>query len=245
MNSIVLTTATSGTEEAHRFSYKLTNPMIIKDSLVCLSNLTLYYTWRNIKASYNNNTFSYTRYSEVFTFQIPDGSYSIRDINNYIHFVMRNNNHENPDGSYSINVYANYIYNRVTISVGTDYQVNKSTLMTTLGFDDTQLPISNDEIHAKLVAKMERVDSVLVHCNIVQNQYQQDSSLIYSFTPNASYGSLLHVAPNFPQWREARKNAEVTSIDVRFTDQLYRPLEIEDSVLVELQLVSKDLIKGI
>ena len=49
--------------------------------------------------------------------------------------------------------------------------------------------------------------------------------------------------PNFPLWRETRQNSEITEININFTDQEYRPLEIEDSVLIELQLVHESYIK--
>ena len=60
MDTIVLTTANSKTfGESHEYSYKLTNAMRLDDHYICLSNLSMYYTWKNIKASYGNNKMRY------------------------------------------------------------------------------------------------------------------------------------------------------------------------------------------
>ena len=59
MNSITLTNTNAGTEERHRLSYKLPAPMKIDKTILCLSDLTMFYSWYNIKAKYENNVFYY------------------------------------------------------------------------------------------------------------------------------------------------------------------------------------------
>jgi hypothetical protein len=173
---------------------------------------------------------------KIETVLIPDGSYSVKDINNYLHLYMHNQKHVNPSGSYDINLYANPVYNRVTASVQKDYElIFESQLLDTLGFDYNQMPISHTT-NGNNVPQLERVETVLVHCNLVYNQYQQDSALIFSFVPNSPYGSLLDIQPSFPQWRETVKARDIRAIDVWFTDQNYRPLDVEDKILVELQI---------
>ena len=56
MDTIVLTTANNKTSEPNKYSYKLTNAMHLDSHYVCNSNLSMYYTWKNIRASYENNT---------------------------------------------------------------------------------------------------------------------------------------------------------------------------------------------
>ena len=89
---------------------------------------------------------------------------------------------------------------------------------------------------------MERVETVLVHCNLAQNDFTQDSSLIFTFVPYSTFGTKLHEKPRFPLWRHTRKTGEIREIDIWFTDQLYRPLEIEDNILIEIQLVESKFI---
>ena len=119
MNTIVLTNSNAGTEVKSKLSLKLTNPMRLDNCSVCVSDISMYYSWPNIKSSYGNNKCKYKRMADnvEYDITIPDGSYGVKDINNYLHFVMKNNG-DNPDsnGIYSINLYENRIYQRVTIS---------------------------------------------------------------------------------------------------------------------------------
>ena len=67
----------------------------------------------------------------------------------------------------------------------------------------------------------------LVKCNLVDNQYQQKSEVLYTFTPNKSYAYLLNVEPrNMVLWKTY--SMEFDEIVIIFTDQNGRPLEIED-----------------
>src|SRR6266487_6252938 len=93
MNTIVLTNSNAGTTQKHKLSLKLTNPMRLDDSLICVSDISMYYSWPNIKSSYGNNTFKYTRLTDnkVIDVILPDGSYDIKDINNYLHHLMKLN----------------------------------------------------------------------------------------------------------------------------------------------------------
>ena len=72
------------------------------------------------------------------------------------------------------------------------------------------------------VPHYEIAEVVLVHCNIVDNDYQQDSRVFYTFVSNKPFGSLLEISPKF----------QVT--EVWFTDQSGQPLEIEDRINLTL-----------
>ena len=66
---------------------------------------------------------------------------------------------------------------------------------------------------------------ILVHCNIINNDYQQDSRVLYTFVPNKLFGSLLEISPtNFIPLKIF--NSEFQAIDVWFTDQNSQPLEV-------------------
>lgn len=244
MNTIVLTNSNAGTEFNSQLSLRLTSPMKLEDSLICLSDMTVYYSWPNIAEKYANNKFTYVTNdvsdTNVVEVTIPDGSYEIKDINNYLHFVMIKNKHM-PDskGNYGINIYANRVHNRVTISVNKQYTLRLPSggFAQVLGFSHN-IAITNQEINGDEIPTVERVESVFVHCNLAQNNFQLDSSLIYSFTPDKPAGSLLNIKPNFPQWRRTRNNVEINQIDVWFTDQNNKLLDLDDPKLkVELQIV--------
>ena len=111
-------------------------------------------------------------------------------------------------------------------------------LLETLGFDSSQNNITNTEINGSLVPRLERVDTVLIHCNLVDNRISHNSSILHAFIPNDSFGSLLSVRPNYPQNRYCR-NASFNYVEIYLTDQDERPLDVEDKILVELQIVNK------
>ena len=78
---------TSKTSEPHRFSLDSTDKLNLKDpkeNMANLGNLTICYTWKNIKSEYNNNKFKISVPTWNDTFYLPDGSYSISDIQDYL-----------------------------------------------------------------------------------------------------------------------------------------------------------------
>ena len=77
------------------------------------------------------------------------------------------------------------------------------------------------------VPRLEITEVVLVHCNIVNNDYQQDSRVLYTFVPNISFGLLLDILPKKFIFLKMF-NSEFSDIEVWFTDQNSKPLEAED-----------------
>ena len=68
------------------------------------------------------------------------------------------------------------------------------------------------------VPKLESVEVVLVHCNSVNNNYQQASKVLFNFVPNKQFGQLINIAPHLLIMLNTTKT-ELSSIEVRFTDQ--------------------------
>ena len=102
--------------------------------------------------------------------------------------------------------------------------------MTLLG--STKNKITKDE-NGENVPHLEITEVVLVHCNIVNNDYQQDSRVLYTFVPNKSFGQLLDISPkNFIFLKTF--DSEFSYIEVWFTDQNSKPLEIEDKINITL-----------
>ena len=83
------------------------------------------------------------------------------------------------------------------------------------------------------MSHLEITEVVLVHCNIVNNNYQQDSRVLYTFVPNKSFGQLLDISPkNFIFLKTF--DSEFSYIEVWFTDQNSKQLEIEDKINITL-----------
>ena len=74
------------------------------------------------------------------------------------------------------------------------------------------------------VPKLESVEVVLVHCNVVSNNYQQASKVLFTFVPNKLFGQLITITPHSPTMLKTT-NAEFSFVEVWFTDQNNRPLE--------------------
>ena len=88
-------------------------------------------------------------------------------------------------------------------------------------------------IKSKIVPRLETVDVVLVHCNLVNNNYQQASKVLFTFVPNKQFGQLITITSHSPTMLTAT-NTEFSFIEIWFTDQNNRSLEIEDNVNITL-----------
>ena len=89
-----MNTENSKTNEPHRFRLSLADKLNLKDpnknmALAQLSNLSIYYTWKNIKSAYNNNKFKISAPTWNDKFDLPDGSYSLADIQDYFELIIK------------------------------------------------------------------------------------------------------------------------------------------------------------
>ena len=86
----------------------------------------------------------------------------------------------------------------------------------------------------EIVPRSDAVEVVLVHCNLVNNSYQQASKVyLFTFAPNKQFGILITITPHSPTMLKTT-NAEFSFIEIWLTDQNNRPLEIEDNVNITL-----------
>ena len=81
------------------------------------------------------------------------------------------------------------------------------------------------------VPKLESVEVALVHCNLVNNSYQQASKILFTFVPNKQSRQLFTISSHLLTMLKTI-NAEFQSIQLWFTDQNNRPFEIEDITLI-------------
>ena len=83
------------------------------------------------------------------------------------------------------------------------------------------------------VPRLENVEVVLVHCNLVNNSYQQTSRVLFTFLPNKQYGQLINISPNSLFFLKTM-NTEFSEIETWFTDQNNNSLEIENNANISL-----------
>ena len=92
----------------------------------------------------------------------------------------------------------------------------------------TESKITKDK-NGENVPRLEIVELVLVHCNLVNNNYQQDSRILYTFVPNKPFGSLLEILATRHIFLKTF-NSEFQGIKIWFTDQTSKALEVEDKI---------------
>ena len=186
----------------------------------------LYYTWNNIKSKYNNNKFKISAPAWNDEFELPDGSYSIPDIQDYFEYILKK--HGEDIDKPSLQIYVNKIENRVTFKIKNWYSLELLTSETMKLLGSTKNKITKDK-NGKNVSHLEITEVILFHCNIVNNDYQQDSRVLYTLVPNKPFGSLLEISPTNHILLKTF-NSEYNEIKVRFTDQNSQPLEMEDRI---------------
>ena len=129
-------------------------------------------------------------------------------------------------------IYVNEINNRIVFKIKSGYKLellSKETMKLLGSSTDT---IDGDK-NSELVPKLESVDLVLVHCNVLNNSYQQASNALFTFLPYKKYGQLITISPETLIMLKT-VNTEFSFIEIWFTDQDNRPLGIEDSVNISL-----------
>ena len=122
--------------------------------------------------------------------------------------------------------------NRITFKIKTGYYLEFLTpeTMKLLGSNESKI---NKDKNRENVPHLEITEVVLVHCNIVNNDYQQDSRVLYTFVSNKPFGRLLETSPTSFMFLKTL-NSEFQAIEVCFTDQNSHPLEIEDRINLTL-----------
>ena len=129
-------------------------------------------------------------------------------------------------------IYVNEINNRIVFKIKSRYKLELLSKETMKLIGSSTDNIDGDK-NSELVSKLESVDLVLVRCNLVNNSYQQASKVLFTFVPNKKYGQLITVSPETLIMLKT-VNTEFSFIEILFTDQDNRPLEIEDSVNISL-----------
>ena len=227
-----MNTENSKTNEYHRFKLDLADKLNLKDPKknMALANLSIYYTWKNIKSEYSNNKFKISAPTWNDTFDLPDGSYSIADIQDYLEFIIKK--HEAITENPVIQIYPNKIKNRITFRIKTGYKLELLTPETMKLLGSTKKVVDKDK-NGENVPKLETVEVVLVHCNLVKNDYQHTSKVLFTFVPNKEFGQLINISPHaFTMMNTV--NTEFSYAEVWFTDQNSKALEIEDNFNLKL-----------
>ena len=143
-----------------------------------------------------------------------------------LEFIIKKNENltENPP----VEIDPNKIKGRVVFKIKTGYKLELLSPETMKLLGSTKKDVDQDK-DGEDVPKLESVEVVLVHCNLVNNNYQQASKVLFTFVPNEQFGQLKTLAPHSLTMLNTT-NTEVSFIEVWFTYQNSDPLEVEDNI---------------
>ena len=184
----------SKTFKPHVLILKLTDKLDLwrDENKIALSNFSICYTRKNIKSSYNNNKFEISGQTWNDKFELPGGSYSVSDIQDYFQHVLKK--HQEKNDNLSVKVYVNQRENRIIFKIKNGCSLELLTPQKTKLLGSTENKITKDK-NGENILYLEITEVVLVHCNIVNNDYQQNLRVLYTFVPNKPFGSLLEISP--------------------------------------------------
>ena len=175
METIFMNNENSKRNEPHRLKLDLTDKINLKNpnKNMALANSYLLHL-EKIKSEHNNNKFKISAPTWNNTFDLPDGSYSFSDIQDYFKIIIKKQETltENPP----FQIYPNKIKNRIVFKIKTDYKLELLTYETIKLLGSTKKDADSDK-NSENVPKLESIVVVLVHCNLVKNDCQHTSKI--------------------------------------------------------------------
>ena len=184
----------SKTSQPHVLILKLANKLDLRkdEKVIALANLSIYYAWKNMKSSYNNNKFEISAPTQNDKVELPDGSCSVSDIQDYFEHILKKPGQDIDKPL--LQIYVNKIENRVTFKTKNRYSLELLTSETMKLLGSTENKITKNK-NGENVPHLENTEVVLVHCDIINNNdYRQDSRVLYTFVRHKPFGSLLEIS---------------------------------------------------
>ena len=226
-----MNTENSKTNEPHRFKLDLTDKLNLKNpnKNMALANLSIYYTWKNIKSQYNNSKFKISAPTWNDIFDLPDGSSLISDIQDYFEFIKK---HETFTENPPIQIHPNKIKTRIVFKIKTGSKSELLNPETMKLLVSTKKHVDSDK-NGENVPKLESAEVALVHCNLVKNDYPHTAKVLFSFVLNKQFGQLTNISPH-SLIMMITINTEFCFVEVWFTDQISKALKIKDNVNLTL-----------
>ena len=145
MDTIFMNSENSRTSEYHILLLKLVDKLDLRSGQksVALSNLSICYTWKNIKSSYKNNKFKISAPTWRDQFELPDGSYSISDIQGYFQYIIKK--HSESVDNQPIEIIVSRNENRITFKIKNGYCLELLTPETMKLLGSTESKITREK----------------------------------------------------------------------------------------------------
>ena len=146
---------------------------------------------------------------------MPDGSHNISEIQDYFEYIIKK--HETNGENAPILIYANTINNRIVFKIKSGYKLELLSKETMKLLGSTKDIIDADK-YSENVPRLENFEVVLVHCNLVNNSYQQHSRVLFNFVPTKQYGQFFSISTHSLVISKTM-NTDFSEIEIWFTDQ--------------------------
>lgn len=199
---------------------------------VALKQIATWFTWFNINPEYGNNIFKYSPDNGVnwFTETIPSGNYSLTQLEDAIHDLMKNNTHVNVDETYNINLIPNYSTIKLYIELLGDFQIDLTVGNINQIFGFPSMILTDSSYGSSNVNITNSVNTMLVHCSLVNGAGSYDnntsSDIIYSFVPSVPPGSSISISPVSVTYIPIDRLDYMDRVRIRLSDQLGRRINL-------------------
>ncbi len=246
---MLLTLDSSSTnQKSHDYTIEYYDPIQTKDGYeLALIKSNLWYSYYNVSTSLLNNTFQYTtNLAQVRTITIPNGNYTILQLNTYIHAIMKGFGDYTVVGgvdTFDLSIAPNYSTLRVSITLLNGYSINftTSSFCLLLGWSSGIYNFVGTQDGQNTANINNGINSLLIHCDIIKESFQNNiqSDVLYTFVPDQPPGSNLEVYPKNELIYLPIKYDQVYKIRMYITDQLNRPIDLNNEPVTYLIHIRK------
>ena len=140
--------------------------------------------------------------------------------------------HESIANNPPLQICTNKIKNRIVFKINTGYKLELLSSETMKSLGSTEKDVNQDK-DGENVPKLESAEVVLVHCNLVNNNYQQAPKVLFTFVPNKKFSQLINIAP-YSLKMVNTTNTGFSFVEAWFPDQNSKQFQIEDNVNMTL-----------
>ena len=196
-----------------------------------LTDLRIYYTWKNINSAFNNRNCKIYAPTQNDEFDLPEGSYFVSGIQDYFEYIIENR--KTIANNTPVQIYVNKIKNRVVFKIKLGYKLELLSLETIKLLGSTKNDVDQDK-DGENVLRLQPIEDFLVSQSLANNNYyQQVSKILFTFVPKKEFGQLMNISTHSLTMLNAT-NTKFSFIEVWFTDQNSKKVEIEDNVNMTL-----------
>ena len=234
METICMNSENSKTNETHRFKLDLNDKLYLKNRNKNLALANCVFITLGKTSNQNTTAINLTFQHQLGMILLiyPMVLILLRIFTITLNLSLKK--HETLTENPAVQIFPNKIKNRIVFKIKTAYKLELLTPETMKLLGSAKKDVDKDS-DGENVPQLEYVQVVLVHCNLVKNDFQHTSKVLFTFVPNKQFGQLINISPHSLTMMNT-VNTEFSFVEVWFTDQGSKALEIEDKVNLTLTI---------